>query len=85
MTASVVAAIASIIASNGWHGGVDLLPSILYFLKLQLIGSYDDALINIETKYAILAFICTFAIGFLLFIGAIPISMLAKPKEKQNE
>ena len=69
MTILIVGVVASILLSTGWRGGIDLLPSILYFLKIELFGDFNDPLIDVQTKYVVLLFICTFAVGLLISVG----------------
>ena len=67
---SVLLSVACLLLSTGWSSGVDLLPTIAVLLKLQLFGEDEyDYLINMQTKYALLACLAVFAVGLLFLIG----------------
>ena len=85
MTLSVVGIIAPIVLSTGWRAEVDLLPSLLYFLKIELFGEFNNPLIDVHTKYVILFFICTLAVGLLISVGVFTFSSKPMKDEVQSE
>jgi hypothetical protein len=84
MAASVVLAFAALAFSEGWFAELDLFRIIIGVLTICLEQhTYDfqqKCVVGVPTKYPLLLCLITFAIGLLMYRGAISI-----PATRKNE
>lgn len=75
---SALVIVFAIMISDGWQYRLDFLQNLMSWLRIKLFeNENNDYLIDVPTKYIVLACICTAAYGLTTYLGITPV-----PKRK---
>ena len=77
MVCAFMMTILAVVISDGWYPNVDVIQNILVSIRIQLLKDadtypYNGYMIDIPTKYVLLACIAAGAYGYMTFLGVAP-------------
>lgn len=70
---SALVILLSVIISDNWVYKFDFLQNLMSWLRIRLFANEEGYLIDVQTKYVVLAGICAAAYGLTTYLGITPV------------